>query len=377
MRKHVLKFYPSTIDAAGFAVLTAVALAAPSSKALAQSAPASGYELIWSDEFNGSSLDRSLWCTRYAHGGGAPLEIDDPECTGPGAKGGTGDFLKDERQRYRDHNKLGEALHVLKDGHLTLRATETASDDYASWESALVRSKLEFRASSDTSYYITSRMRLPDVQGSFAALWLTAGYGDDGHFDWPPEIDILEAALNGVEDKANTVRVGVAVKGAQTDSGKEEYNATHKLFDKKWNNYNQDHNLRGIWLDVAHEWTKHGVCTYIEGEMVVCENYEWVTNAGDTAHPANVILNLAVGGEWAGRHGIDDSKPMEMDIDYLRVWKKTGDVSDAPTPGNPVTSVEPPASSGSSSTQPSTQPSADGSESSPDDPWYYNWTFWR
>src|SRR6195952_6001307 len=160
------------------------------------------------------------------------------------------------------------------------------------------------------------------------------------------------------------VRVGVAVKGAQTDSGKEEFNATHKLFDQKWNNYNQDHSLRAVWLDVASEWTKHGVCTYIDGEMVVCENYQWVSNAGDSANPANVILNLAVGGEWAGRHGIDESKPREMDIDYLSVWKKTGDVSAAPPPGTPVTSVEPPATSGSSSTQ----PSKDGSASSPEDP---------
>ncbi|HTU63588.1 MAG TPA: hypothetical protein VMF89_34230, partial [Polyangiales bacterium] len=59
----------------------------------AQTAPAPGYTLLWNDEFNGSSLDRSLWCTRFAHGGGAELEIDDPECTGPGGKNGTGDFL--------------------------------------------------------------------------------------------------------------------------------------------------------------------------------------------------------------------------------------------------------------------------------------------
>ena len=261
---------------------------------------------------------------------------------------------------------------MLKDGHLTMRATATGTDAYANWESALVRSKLAFNASSDTSYYITSRIRLPDVQGSFAALWLASGYGDTGHFDWPPEIDILEAALNAVEDKANSVRIGVAVKGAQTDSGKEEYNATHRLFDRTWNNYNQDHSLRGVWLEVAHEWTKNGVCTYLDGEMVICENYRWVTNDGATPNPANVILNLAVGGEWAGRHGVDDSKPMEMDVDYLRVWKKTGDVSAAPTPSTPVTTLEPPA--GSSSTS---QPSSDGSQTSPDDPWYKSWYFWR
>jgi beta-glucanase (GH16 family) len=342
------------------------------STASAQSAPAPGYTLIWSDEFNGSSLDRGLWCTRLAHGGGADLEYNDPECTGPGGKNGTGDFLKDERQRYRDHNARGEALHVVSDGYLALRATETASDDYASFESALVRSKLELRPSDSESYYITSRLRLPNVQGSFAALWMTAGYGDDGHFDWPPEIDILEAALNGVEDTDSMVRVGVAVKGAQTDSGKEEITAQGPHFSDKWNNFKADSSLRAVWLDVAHEWTAKGVCTYLNGELVQCGNYRWLTNAGEVAHRANVLLNLAVGGDWAGRHGVDGSTPMQMDIDYLRVFKKNGDVSEAPKPSTPVSSIEPPTGA---STAPA--PPADGSAASPDAPWYESWYFWR
>lgn len=350
----------------------ALALAAMGgSQVAAQSAPAPGYSLIWNDEFNGTSLDRSLWCTRYAQGGGAKLEIDDPQCTGPEGKGGTGDFLKDERQRYRDHNSRGEALHVLQDGHLSLRATETASDDYASFEAAMVRSKLEIRPSSDESYYITSRIRLPNVQGSFAALWLSSGYGDNGKLDWPPEIDILEAALNGVEDTDKMVRVGVAVKGAQTDSGKEEYGETGPHFSSKWNNFTADKSLRDVWLDIAHEWTAGGVCTYINGELVLCENYRWVTNAGDVANKAHVILNLAVGGDWAGRHGVDGSTAMAMDVDYLRVFKKTGSGSAAPKPGTPVTSIDPPGGT----TAPTSAP--DGSESSPEDPWYERWYFWR
>jgi beta-glucanase (GH16 family) len=344
------------------------------SKVAAQAAPAPGYSLIWNDEFNGTELDRGLWCTRYAHGGGAALEYDDAQCTGPDGKLGTGDFLKDERQRYRDHNSRGEALHVVHDGHLSLHATKTASDDYASYEAALVRSKLELRPSADESYYITSRVRLPDVQGSFAALWLTSGYGDDGHFDWPPEIDILEAALNAVEDTDNKVRIGVAVKGAQTESGKEEYGEMGPHFSNKWNNFTADKSLRDVWLDIAHEWTAGGVCTYINGELVLCENYRWLTNDGKVAHKANVILNLAVGGEWAGRHGIDDSKPMAMDVDYLRVFKKTGAGADAPKAGTPVTSSEPPVSTGNTG---SASAPADGSEPSSEDPWYESWYFWR
>lgn len=344
--------------------LAGATLAAMSGNTVAaQSAPAPGYTLLWSDEFNGTSLDRSLWCTRFAHGGGAPLEIDDPECTGPGGKNGTGDFLKDERQRYRDHNARGEALHVVRDGHLALRATETGSDDYASFESAMIRSKLALRPSATESYYITARVRLPSVRGSFAALWLSSGYGDNGVLDWPPEIDILEAALNGVEDTEEMVRVGVAAKGEQTDSHKEEITAHGPHFDDKWNNFTADRSLRDVWLDIATEWTEAGHCTYINGELVQCGNYRWVNNVGELANKGNVILNLAVGGSWAGRHGVDGDTPMAMDVDYLRVFKKNGDVSRAPTPSSPVSSLEP--------------PSSDSPSAAEADPWYWNWHFWR
>lgn len=359
------------------AITALAALAAiGGSTVAAQSAPAAGYTLLWNDEFNGTSLDRSLWCTRFAHGGGAALEIDDPECTGPGGINGTGDFLKDERQRYRDHNANGEALHVVQDGYLALRATETGADEYASFEAAMIRSKHALRPSDNESYYITARLRLPSTRGSFAALWLSAGYGDDGQFDWPPEIDILEAAMNGVEDTEQMVRVGVAVKGEQTASHKEEITATGPHFDDEWNNFTADSSLRDVWLDVATEWTVAGQCTYIRGELVQCGNYRWVNNAGEVAHKANIILNLAVGGSWAGRHGVESDKPMAMDVDYLRVFKKNGDLSAAPTPSSPVSSLQPPPPPGdSSSAAPVSTP--DGSAASPDDPWYWSWHFWR
>jgi hypothetical protein len=38
-----------------------------------------------------------------------------------------------------------------------------------------------------------------------------------------------------------------------------------------------------------------------------------------------LILNLAVGGAWAGRAGIDDAGfPARLEIDYVRVYQTEG-----------------------------------------------------
>ena len=304
------------------AVIALACAASGVARAQTIAAPADGYALVWHDEFDGTELDRGAWCTRLAFGGGAPLQNPDAACTGPHGDLGTGDFLKDERERYRDTNARGETLHVVSDGVLTLRSTKTGDDDYAAYESAMIRSKFAFKPSANESYYVSARVRLPDVRGSFAALWLTGGFGDDGKLSWPPEIDILEAALNGKDDTSSMVHVGAQVSGRQTDSRAEEFNQLGPSFDTRWNNFSSDQSLRAVWIDIAYEWTATGGCTHINGALAECESYRWVDNDGDAVNAANVIFNLAVGGEWAGRYGIDDGTPMAMDIDYVRVFKR-------------------------------------------------------
>ena len=40
-------------------------------------------------------------------------------------------------------------------------------------------------------------------------------------------------------------------------------------------------------------------------------------------NPHYVILNLAIGGDWGGAKGIDNSAfPMRMEVDFVRVFKK-------------------------------------------------------
>ena len=283
-----------------------------------------GYTLIWSDDFHGTTPDRVKWCTRLAHGGGARLEYDDVGCTGPGDYQGTLDFLNAEQQRYVDHNSRGETMHVMANGVLRLRATRTRNDSYAKYESAMIRSKAAFKPGGATSYFIVSRVRLPNVKGSWPAFWLVSGFDSKGGLLWPPEVDIFEGALNGLGEKTNMLRMGgIARGGRQTRTGDLDFTFTHPDYLKDGTHYAPARNLRDTWLLTAAEWTESGLCYFVDGLRVMCENYRWITDEGASASPANVIVNLAIGGEWAGAAGIDDVFfPTGMDVDYVRVYRR-------------------------------------------------------
>ena len=295
---------------------------------------AGGYTLVFSDEFTGSGLDRSKWCTRYVYGGGAALQVRDSACTGPDGYSGTLDFLNDEQQRYVDFNTKGETMHVEDGGTLKLRATKTRADSYAAYESAMIRSKMEFKPTGATSYYVVARLRLPNVKGSWPALWLACGFGSTGKIQWPPEIDIFEGALNGVEDTVKMIRMGSQIKGGhQTDSGAREITYSASSYDRTWDNYVATDTLRGVWLNLGAIWTADQVCYFVNGTKTMCENYRWTDDAGNPANTASLLLNFAVGGAWAGRHGIDDTGfPATLEADYVRVYTFAGKSPPAPLP---------------------------------------------
>ena len=81
--------------------------------------------------------------------------------------------------------------------------------------------------------------------------------------------------------------------------------------------------MRDRYLEIGAEWNESEVCYFINGIKTACENYTWVGNDGTPGNPATVLMYFAVGGPWAGRNGIDEAKfPAEMEVDYIRVYRK-------------------------------------------------------
>ena len=73
----------------------------------------------------------------------------------------------------------------------------------------------------------------------------------------------------------------------------------------------------------AIEWTEKSISFYVDQQRI---NYFENENKGFATWPYDqrfhLLLNIAVGGTWGGKYGIDDTIfPQQMRIDYVRVYQ--------------------------------------------------------
>jgi beta-glucanase (GH16 family) len=255
-------------------------------------APA-GYRLAFNDEFSGHTLNRSKWFTRYL------------------PAGGTLDRLNDEQERYRDHDN-----HRVAGGALSLIARKVSTTDPwgVNYESGMVRSDWTARYG-----YFEARVKMPRGIGLWPAFWLVSDVSARGELSWPPEIDIFEFVNNGVEDRANMLHSGVVTPPGVTSA----LTYVDRDFNTDWNFYTAPFNFDEGWHTVGLEWTPTSVTQTVDGKKIYTRNYLWNFSDGSLAAPAHILLNLAVGGGWAGRHGIDDAVlPQALQIDWVRAYTK-------------------------------------------------------
>jgi beta-glucanase (GH16 family) len=258
-----------------------------SASLLAKPAWSAGWELVFSDEFNGDKLDRTKWATRYIY------------------NNETMDHFKDENQRYRD-------IHVVSGGVLSLVAKKAEGNLF---ESAMIRSHRTFYYG-----YYEARVFLPNAKGVFPAFWLEADYDIDGKTWHPPEADIFEFVINGVEDKANSLHSNVVAPFSE-----KQYSYVDRSFLPKFQNMYGSEDLNLGWHTVGYVWAPDKVSLFWDGKLIYTRNYQWLRKDGQLGPPAHVDLNFAVGGkDWAGRHGIDEAAfPQAFKIDYVRVCQYT------------------------------------------------------
>jgi beta-glucanase (GH16 family) len=245
------------------------------------------YNLIWDDEFSGSSMDAKNW----------NLDV------GNGATG----WGNHELQYYTNGQNV-----TVTGGELTITAKKENTSDlcwYNNGTCQYTSARLTTKEKREFQYgKIKARIKLPVGNGLWPAFWaLGSNYPGTA---WPKsgESDIMEhkntdnftyGALHWYDD--------VNAHGA--DYSCPPYGSTIPTIDPT-----QYHVYDIEWNETYIRWHVDGIQT--------CEVY--IQNgAGSTEEfhkPFFLLLNLAVGGDWPGVPVDDNVLPASMYVDYVRVY---------------------------------------------------------
>lgn len=239
------------------------------------------WNLVWEDEFTGTSLDGTNWSYQT------------------GASG----WGNNELQYYRNGtNNVTVSNGVLK---ITAKEESYMGADYTS---ARIRT---INKSDWTHGKMEARIKLPEGQGIWPACWMLPT--DNIFGGWPNsgEIDIMEYL------------------GHQTNTA---YGTIHYSLNGSHNFEGDNYVLpSGGYNDAFHtftiEWESDEIRWYIDGVL-----YHSVTEASLGITPwvfdenFHFILNLAVGGDWPGSPDNTTVFPQTMEVDYLRVYQQLSEI---------------------------------------------------
>jgi beta-glucanase (GH16 family) len=66
------------------------------------------------------------------------------------------------------------------------------------------------------------------------------------------------------------------------------------------------------------DWQPNAIIWYVDG----IERWRFTEASRISSEPMYLLLNLAVGGDWAGPPDGDTGFPSYFEIDYVRVWER-------------------------------------------------------
>jgi beta-glucanase (GH16 family) len=239
-----------------------------------------GWKLAWSDEFNYTGLpDSTKW---------------DYEVGGHG-------WGNNELQFYTKQDTLNA---IARNGSLNIIARKQPKEDKAYTSARLsTNGKAEF-----TFGKFEMRAILPSGIGIWPAYWMLGTNVDK--VGWPKcgEIDIMEHVGYEKDSIFGTVHSNLYNHLTGTQKGK-------SIFIE--NPYSEYH-LYGM------EWSHEKIDFLVDGNVFnSIENEHKTTDEWPFDQPFYLILNLAIGGNWGGKYGVDDSVfPATYQIDYVRVFNK-------------------------------------------------------
>lgn len=266
--------------------LTAAMLYACAAAVLAQKPVKNNWQLVWSDEFNGNTLDATKWNVLIRE----QSKHNELQY-----------YLPDEVYVENGSLRLRSRIRDYGGQHYTSGRLDTSG------KFAPVYGRFEIRA------------KLPGGKGLWPAHWL---YPQSR--DWAMEYTMAEAVAAGKERLIPEARPWYSEIDIMEFLGHEPsvlYGTYHyttfkgerKSTSGKWTgdvDYTKDFHLYAL------EWEPDSIRWYIDGKLL------HATNTRIPHEPHFLILNTAVGGEWPGNPDSTTVFPQYHDIDYVRVYQR-------------------------------------------------------
>lgn len=269
----------------------------------------SEYELMFSDDFNGTQLDNNKWNTSYLWG---PFYR-----------------INNEEQYYPDihgrDDQFTDTTITVNNGTLKIHANEIATSELptqpplndAYWSDSSHQHNPDYgdvdgwipkyTSGLITSYdsfkfvhgYAEANVKIPEGSGLWPAFWLLNGY----YVGPQPEIDIMEARGGSTHEVHHSYHFsnnnGQLISQTQASA----HLGTGFKYSDNFHRY-------GV------EWRPGSIDWYIDGQIV-----HSLTGPEVSLQLAYIIANLAVGGNYVGTVS-PSALPATLEIDYIKVWQR-------------------------------------------------------
>jgi beta-glucanase (GH16 family) len=276
--------------------------------------PASEWKKVWADEFDGPDVDKAKWDFDVGNG------FYNYEATQWIAGWGNGELqyytrepdnasVKDGMLRVR---ALKESLHGC--GYTSARLKTRKKDGTALFSQRYGR--FEFRA------------KLPTGRGVWPALWMLPQEEKYGGWAASGEIDVMEARGQEPNKVLGTLHYGsrwplnaesskeYVLPNGGTIADFHVYALEWEPGEMRWSVDGQTYSTQSFWWSSSKIEGGKGAKPGREGDL-----NPW---PAPFDQPFYIVMNVAVGGKFLGNPDKTTAFPVEMLVDYVRVYEKVG-----------------------------------------------------
>lgn len=254
--------------------------------------PGTQWNIVWSDEFNGTSINSSNWTFETGNNYG---------------------WGNQEREYYTGNTNNA---YVDGNGFLHIVALQQSMGGF-NFTSA--RMKTEGLYSTPTYGRFQWRAALPAGFGMWPALWMMGT--NDPAVGWPAcgEIDVMENNGDNTAFVQGSLHYGTTKEDATNETG---------IYDLPSGESTTNFHIYEL------DWSATSIQWLVDGKI-----YETQSSGAPFNAPFFFIMNLAVGGDYTGTtndSAIEASNtfPKEMVVDYVRVYEPTAPLQISATQSN-------------------------------------------